>query len=282
MIKQLIPQGIFSILFVGALVMAQGSTAQALDEIDDNENGAQKITICHRTNSIKNPYVMNSVDADSVDGDAGNDNGQGDHYLEHLGPVANPATMTNGDDWGDIIPPIEGVHDGRNWSAQGIAIYEADCNYPTQVELMPDTSVSAVCVVSEQVVRLTFVNSGNAASSISVNGAASTVAAGATVNVTTPITGATVSVTVVIDDSSEVVTVTCPTGGSGSVTTKDTPATPATPAVAVRGGAGAAEVVSLPVTSGSGAQIAAISVLFSSIVAAAGAYIMRMRNAALL
>ena len=243
------------------------------------QNGADKVLICHRTNAIKNPYTQNSVDADSVDGDGGNDNGQGDHYLEHIGPIANPATMTNGGDWGDIIPPVDGVHGGLNWDATGQAIYRAGCNYPGEEEFTPDTSVSGVCDVDAQVVRLTFVNNGNAASDVTVNGAASVVAAGATVNVTTPITGATVSVDVTIDGEPQTITVTCPSGGSGTVTPRsnDTPKV----TTAVSGGSGAAGVASLPVTSSDKTSIAAIGAAVTSALTAAGAYILRTRGSAM-
>ena len=69
-----------------------------------------KVTICHRTASQSNPYTKLEVAQAAVDGDGGNDKGQGDHYLEHLGPVGPVAQG----EWGDIIPPIPGVHDGRN------------------------------------------------------------------------------------------------------------------------------------------------------------------------
>ncbi len=88
-----------------------------------------KVTICHRTNSIDNPYVRITVDQDAVDGDLGNDKGRGDHFLEHQGPVFDPARDTrNGGDWGDIIPPIDG-RPGLNW-LEGQAIYYNLCNLP--------------------------------------------------------------------------------------------------------------------------------------------------------
>ena len=49
-----------------------------------------KVNICHRTNSISNPYVSITVAQDSVDGNAANDKGRGDHYLEHQGPDLRP------------------------------------------------------------------------------------------------------------------------------------------------------------------------------------------------
>ena len=103
-----------------------------------------QVTICHRTNSVTNPYVIITVDEASVDGDAGNDNGKGDHLLEHLGPVfdANnpPPPPHNGDQWGDIIPPF--YSDGStptgypslNWNAAGQALFENGCNFPGEVE----------------------------------------------------------------------------------------------------------------------------------------------------
>ncbi len=98
---------------------------------------ADNVTICHRTNSVTNPYVVITVDPDAVDGNLGNDNGKGDHYLEHGGPVFDPTAEypppMSDDDWGDIIPPIQGVHDGLNWTAEGMAIYENDCKVPGPV-----------------------------------------------------------------------------------------------------------------------------------------------------
>jgi hypothetical protein len=108
------------------------------------DNG-HKVTICHRTNSVTNPYTVNTVDLASVDGDAGNDHGQGDHYLNHVGPLFDPeaeySPPMKGDEWGDIIPPVPDVHEGLNWSTAGQAIWENGCNLvvPTRTEPTTET-----------------------------------------------------------------------------------------------------------------------------------------------
>ncbi len=91
-----------------------------------NATQPPKITICHRTNSDTNPYIKVTVDPDAVDGDTGNDKGNGDHTI-HTGPVA---PLIDADlKWGDIIPE----HDdfvGYNLSTEGLAILNNNCNYP--------------------------------------------------------------------------------------------------------------------------------------------------------
>ncbi|MEO8510469.1 MAG: SpaA isopeptide-forming pilin-related protein [Chloroflexota bacterium] len=100
-----------------------------------DSSGEHKVTICHRTNSITNPYTVNTVDYSSVDGGLVHDNGNGDH-TEHLGPVFDwenpPPAPHNGDQWGDIIPPfswegdaqhVGGSFPGLNWTDEGQAIY---------------------------------------------------------------------------------------------------------------------------------------------------------------
>jgi hypothetical protein len=88
-----------------------------------------KITICHRDAAANKPYTRNTVAIEAADGVLGNDNGQGDHYAEHTGPVYN-TSMSQGDNWGDIIPPIPGIHTGLNWTSEGQAIWNNDCAVP--------------------------------------------------------------------------------------------------------------------------------------------------------
>lgn len=87
----------------------------------------QKITICHATAAFKHPYVEITVNVNAADGIAGNSGHQADHFAEHNGPLFDPTTMHNGGGWGDIIPPIPGVHNGLNWTAAGQAIYNNHC-----------------------------------------------------------------------------------------------------------------------------------------------------------
>lgn len=121
----------FKLLFgsgLAALVLAVASVGVASATPKNSDN----VTICHRTNSVTNPYVRETVDPDSADGNTSNDNGKGDHS-EHTGPVASTQAQAQAlkdakIDWGDIIPPHDN-YGGLNWDAQGQAVYNNDCNY---------------------------------------------------------------------------------------------------------------------------------------------------------
>lgn len=95
-----------------AALLAPSSTAiaAALDTID----------ICHATGSNSNPYIVNSP---SKDGDVSG-------HADHTGPIWFDGIQ---EEWGDIIPPFtfpEGSFPGLNWTEEGQAIYENDCNIP--------------------------------------------------------------------------------------------------------------------------------------------------------
>lgn len=69
------------------------------------------VTICHATGSQNNPYQKLTVDDDAVNGI-----GNGDH---------NSSQHQNGN---DIIPPGYWDSNGRNWTTQGQAIWNNNCN----------------------------------------------------------------------------------------------------------------------------------------------------------
>lgn len=117
-----------------ALIIAAFSTnmvpATAVYASNNNDN----VTICHRSSSASNPYQQITVDESAVNGQ-----GNGDHYAEHTGPVFDAATMTNGSNWGDIIPPI-GNQPGLNWTSVGQQIYNNDCSLVSVTPTTPTKS----------------------------------------------------------------------------------------------------------------------------------------------
>jgi hypothetical protein len=131
--------GVLAVL-VGGLTVIPSVTALATQP-DPNH----KVTICHRTHSAGNPYVIITVDEAAINADTGDDNGKGDHQTHNEGPVPNPPTTENfaavkaaGGWWGDIIPPFyengdPGYWPSLNWDANGQAVFENGCkptNYP--------------------------------------------------------------------------------------------------------------------------------------------------------
>jgi hypothetical protein len=95
------------------------------DEKEEKEK-KEKITLCHATDSRKNPYVMITVAVSAADGIAGNSGHKPDHFGEHTGPIFSP-DLEKHVKWGDIIPPIAGVHAGLNWTTEGRAIFNHNC-----------------------------------------------------------------------------------------------------------------------------------------------------------
>lgn len=79
-----------------------------------------KVTLCHRTASYQNPYVVVTVAV------AAANQTTADHYGEHVGPVF-VSSLPKHTEWGDIIPPLPGVHNGQNWTTAGRAIYHNGC-----------------------------------------------------------------------------------------------------------------------------------------------------------
>ncbi|HEX5585675.1 MAG TPA: DUF5979 domain-containing protein [Acidimicrobiia bacterium] len=119
-------------LGAGTLAAVGGTAGAGVDE--------DHVTICHRTNSNKNPYVEISPDKSGVlDGHAG-----------HTGPVWNDTLKADHTKWGDIIPPFDDFP-GQNWDAAGQAIYfpsegKAACDPPGPP---PEQQFGSLAVVKE-------------------------------------------------------------------------------------------------------------------------------------
>lgn len=236
------------------------------------EDESPKVTICHRTNSVTNPYVIETVAQSSVDGVAGNSGKKPDHYGKHQGPLAYSeayaqALKDSKTKWGDIIPPVEGFHTGLNWSALGQKMLANKCKF------VPFTSFSWKCVEATKSFVATFTNNGGADSSVMVNDQSATVAAGETKDLTVVTGDASVQIKVTVDG--EVVfnrAVAC-IQGQGSTGGTVTPA----------GGQGAATgVASLPYTGSAAGQIASLIALIASVATAVGGYVLRNRVASTL
>lgn len=127
---------VFILLFVFLTSFFRGVVVAKQDE---------KVTICHRTDSVTNPYVQEKVDNDSVDMDTGNDNGKGDHAAQHQGPLASSQSVAQvlkdaHTEWGDIIPPHDN-YGGLNWTTVGQVMYNSGCNYVTITPTATPTAV---------------------------------------------------------------------------------------------------------------------------------------------
>jgi uncharacterized repeat protein (TIGR01451 family) len=137
-----------------AAVLILGGQLAALADVTaaTAPSSTAKITICHRTNAAKNPYVRITVAREAADGLTGNGHGA-DHFAEHQGPIFDPAVDGNGDDWGDIIPAVDDdgnamPHNGLNWSSAGQAMWNNGCQLaaPGAPDVVLEKSASAASV----------------------------------------------------------------------------------------------------------------------------------------
>lgn len=125
-----------SFALLAAVVVGSSHVASAQAVVDqENEN---KIAICHRDNNVKQPYGPKKIEVNqnSVDGEGRND------HTHHTGPVATSEEVAqelkdNQEKWGDIIPPF-GEYEGLNWTAEGQAIWNNNCQYVVVVPVDPE------------------------------------------------------------------------------------------------------------------------------------------------
>lgn len=97
----------------------------------DEEPVFEYTYFCHQTNSASNPYSATPFSTGYSEVNGG---GQSDHSL-HTGEVFDPSIHNQQNrTWGDIIPPVPGLPDGLNWTAEGQAIWNNDCEIPTPVQ----------------------------------------------------------------------------------------------------------------------------------------------------
>lgn len=136
---------ILAVVLVGAFSVAGLAVAPA--SVQALPAGSSKVTICHRTHSVTNPYRRITVSQSSIVGGANSKHGNysGEHNDWSVGKFGNsrPAsTIANVFDpnhtyspasdkkWGDIVPnvdvsgnAIQGGFTGLNYINEGLAIY---------------------------------------------------------------------------------------------------------------------------------------------------------------
>ncbi|MFN8156858.1 MAG: LPXTG cell wall anchor domain-containing protein [Candidatus Nanopelagicales bacterium] len=130
-------RGVLAASTVGALgvaVVAVPMLAISASATPSSGSDDHKVTICHRDNDEKKPYVKETVDIASTGLLKSGHNG-------HTGDVFAPGMKADHDKWGDIIPPYTYktfTFAGLNWDADGQAIYKAGCKVvvatPTETE----------------------------------------------------------------------------------------------------------------------------------------------------
>ena len=92
----------------GAVACLLVVSAGAVSPAPASAGPPDKVTICHATGSISNPYVQITVSANAV-GD-----GKGHNRDAHQ-------------DGEDVIPPGPDDPDGRNWDAEHQTIFDDGC-----------------------------------------------------------------------------------------------------------------------------------------------------------
>ena len=135
-----------NIFVVGALTLVStiGGVVAANNAVSDPAPG-QNLTICHRTNSNTNPYVIESPNINATGLHGG--------HITHTGPIWDPTLKSKHIKWGDIIPAFDytdkgGITQhfpGLNDDAEGAQILANGCNIPNTVVPGTPTVTQSVC-----------------------------------------------------------------------------------------------------------------------------------------
>jgi hypothetical protein len=156
------------LLLVAAALLTSGIFAAIAVAGSHGSAKSGHVTICHRTGSHHNPYVLISPSASGV---------YHGHYSQHNEPAVFPNTASDGK-WGDIIPPFQyqGVTYSLNWNAAGQAIWSNGCRAVTSGGTTATTPGTTKTVTTP-----------GATTTVSTPGSTVTVTTpGSTVTVTTP------------------------------------------------------------------------------------------------
>jgi hypothetical protein len=164
-------------LLVAAALLASGLYAAAAVASNHGSAKSGHVTICHRTGSHHNPYVVISPSVAGV---------YHGHYSQHNEHAVFPNTASDGK-WGDIIPPFQykGVTYSLNWNADGQAIWSNGCR-PAASGGTTTTGPSGSTTVTIPGATTTVTTPGGT-TTVTTPGATTTVTTpGGTTTVTTP------------------------------------------------------------------------------------------------
>jgi len=180
-----------------------------------------KVTICHATSSVSNPYVVNTVNENAIVKANGTPKGHG----THTGPVyPEPG-------WGDIIPSFPYTNDqggtsiypGLHWDTDGQAVWNGGCLVvPTEPPPEPEVTTTTSGATTTTSGSTTTTTSG---STTTTSGSTTT-----TSGSTTTTHGSTTSTSSSTTTSSSSSSTTAPTHPGGGTTTTLPPTTTPTTA----------------------------------------------------
>jgi len=107
------------------------------------QQAPESVTICHATASTENPYVQQTPNIQ-------NDGSLVGGHLDHTGPIY-PAQ-----NWGDIIPSYQSgefSYPGMNWTDEGQAIWNNNCNIPQQDQQpASDPEPEVVTIIAHKII----------------------------------------------------------------------------------------------------------------------------------